>query len=272
MESNIPFYKLQATGNDFVFFKFEDLPSQHKDFLQWVPEICHRQRGVGADGVAIIKMLKPNEFQWTFYNSDGHEANMCGNAARCAVVFYQQVIGGTQELLLHTLAGDVRGTSSQKSQDKKVSFLISLNGVQKFENPMGGQFPVAYIINTGVPHAVIPVTEPWSLRPCAQELSRHVGAKEFGPGGGNLTFVEWPKDNVHGGIIQAVTLERGVNDFTLSCGTGVIAAVAVHSHLFKHKNKMGVNMPGGLLHAQVDHQTGQVTLEGPAEITFRGVL
>lgn len=276
MVTSLPFYKLQATGNDFIFLKEEDVSVAKISMEQIVPQMCQRNLGIGADGLAVIRSTRSNALSWIFYNSDGKEANMCGNAARCAVVFYQKILGGHQDMMLQTRAGLIRGengqTESMGEREKKISYSLSLEDMRTVKSPMEGAFPIAHFVNTGVPHAVIPVPSPWDMRERASELARYVRADEFGPGGGNLTFVHWDdsKDG-HKHNIQAVTLERGVDNFTLSCGTGVMAAVAVHAKLFKHNHAMSVTMPGGTLMAQVDWAKGEVSLEGPAHFVYRGI-
>lgn len=265
--NSFPFYKLQATGNDFIFIKASDLPS---DILlsEKIPQWCHRQKGIGADGVAIVEFLGSQKLQWSFYNSDGEEANMCGNAARCAVEFAQKIFHLEGEVSLETRVGPVTG-SLISGHNKKISYFTKPSVIRKVDSAFDKKFPTAYFVNVGVPHAVIPVDEAWAIQSQAKELSALTRHQEFGSGGGNLTFVSWPKAGAS--ITQAVTLERGVNDFTLSCGTGVIATALVHHHLLGSNELVSVEMPGGLLKAKYNLANGQCQLEGPAELIFRGV-
>ncbi len=265
--NSFPFYKLQATGNDFIFIKASDLPS---DILlsENVPQWCHRQCGIGADGVAVIELLAPQKLRWSFYNSDGEEANMCGNAARCALEFAHKVFNQKGEVSLETRVGPVTG-SFLSGNNKRISYFTKPIAIRKVEAAFDKKFPTAYFVNVGVPHVVIPVDEAWALTSQAKELSALTRHQEFGPGGGNLTFVSWSKSGTSS--TRAVTLERGVNDFNLSCGTGVIATALVHHHLLGSHDLISVEMPGGLLKAKYDFASGYCQLEGPAELIFRGV-
>jgi diaminopimelate epimerase len=258
-----PFYKLQATGNDFIFF----LASEMKEHLtsEKIVALCARQTGVGADGVAVLHEVGGAwTHKWDFYNSDGGEAEMCGNAARCATLLLEQ--RGAKHVAVQTRVGGFKGGRAADGEIE-VIFDIPAGETKELTNVFG-QFPRAYLTNTGVPHCVIPVEKPWDLRPRAKELAPFIFDKLFLPNGSNLTFVNWGGRDA----FETVTLERGVNDFTLSCGTGVIAAAKVFADLNEQGGWRKMKAPGGTLSVFYLPGTRQVHLKGPASLVFKGEL
>jgi len=258
-----PFYKLQATGNDFIFFLAPEL--KIKLTPQTIQELCARQTGVGADGLVVLHDDGLG-FRWDFYNADGGEAEMCGNAARCATHLLE-TRQGIKNAIVKTRAGEFRGERAADG-NIEVVFDIPVAQTRELKNIFGGRFPVAYFTNTGVPHCVIPVEKPWALRSRAKELAPFIFDKEFGKAGSNLTFVDFSKRDG----LETVTLERGVNDFTLSCGTGVIAAAKVFADLREQGGWRLMKTPGGELWVFYLPNTRSVHLKGPASLVFKGVL
>lgn len=257
------FYKMQATGNDFVFIVSPDknLRLAGEDVRHW----CDRQRGIGADGVVVLQPDHDDHFEWVFYNSDGGEVEMCGNAARCATRLASELFSKSK-ITVQTRAGIFQGDAT--NDVVTVSLAAPQTDLREISLPCGGLFPRGYLTNTGVPHCVIPVSDPHGMKSRTAELAPFIFAKEFQPAGANLTFV-----NTEGeGPWQAVTLERGVNDFTLSCGTGVIAAAQAVAHLHRKEGWLEFITPGGSLAVYWKPSTGRVQLRGPAEIVFRGEI
>lgn len=262
---SLPFIKAQATGNDFIFIKKSDLkkPLSRTE----IENLCSRRFGIGADGLVIIDNdTKDVDFVWDFYNSDGGNAEMCGNAARCATLIYLKE-NNKSEVRFKTTAGVIHGKGISDSATE-VSFSIKDSPLKEISSPCGGLFPVGYLVDTGVPHFVIPTRNPWNLQSQTAQLAPYIFSPEFGSKGANLTFADLTSAEASG--ISAVTLERGVNDFTLSCGTGVIAVGVV---LEKLSNKTGwkkILTPGGELNVRT--VSGAVTLSGPAQVVYKGIL
>jgi diaminopimelate epimerase len=257
------FYKLQATGNDFIFFFASEMTEALTP--KKISELCSRRTGVGADGVAILHAAGGDwTHRWDFYNSDGGEAEMCGNAARCATLLLEAK--GKKQAAVQTRVGGFKGA---RAADGEIEVIFEIpSGETKELANVFGRFPKAYFTNTGVPHCVIPVDQPWALRPRASELAPFIFDKQFLPNGSNLTFVNWQGHEA----METVTLERGVNDFTLSCGTGVIAAAKVFADLNGQGGWRKLKTPGGTLSVFYLPGTRQVHLKGPATLVFKGEL
>ncbi len=259
-KSNMQFFKLQATGNDFVFvIKPPNLLTATD-----IRKMCDRHFGVGSDGLVILQpTASPQEYRWTFYNPDGSEAEMCGNAARAATALvyhlYQQ-----KEVRVQTKVGFFRGRV-ETAQMTTIEMELPPVSIRKIASLFSGKFAEGYLTNTGVPHCVIPVADLEKIKKQAQELAPFIFDSEFGTQGANLTFYSVSAEN----SLQVVTLERGVNDFTLSCGTGVIAAAQVYSQLEKKNSQISVQTPGGSL--WVDFASLQnAKLKGEAQFVFEG--
>lgn len=248
------FYKLHGAGNDFIFFI--GTPAQPERAAQ----LCDRHEGIGADGVVWLHRENGNQFRWEFYNSDGSPAEMCGNAARCAVRLAEKQ-WGLQEMELQTHAGKVLGRVD--GQQISVSFDIASAPIREIEHPAGKDYPKGYLLTTGVPHCVIPVPKPHALSARTQDLAPFIKNPAFGAGGANLTFA-----NLQVTPVQTVTLERGVEQFTLACGTGVIATARVFQHLNGSQAPLQLQAPGGTFTVSFDG--ARATLIGPAEFIYKG--
>ena len=254
------FFKLQATGNDFIFL----LEPSEELSAEKIIRLCDRHRGIGSDGLIVLKEKKgSSEYQWTFYNPDGKEAEMCGNAARCAVRLLEKK-KGLQTIKVYTRAGFFSGKIVNHT-DVSIETTIPQEQIKKSEKIFEQRFPVGYFTNTGVPHMVIPLDSLEGLQVREKELSVFIFDSLFDSRGANLTF--FSVDSIL--QLKAVTLERGVNDFTLSCGTGVIAAAQVYLYLQKIKGPVRVQAPGGPLVVDFP-QAKSATLMGAAEMVFEG--
>jgi diaminopimelate epimerase len=256
------FFKLQATGNDFIFFL--DLAAQLQPAQ--IAQLCDRHLGIGADGLIVLKEKKSTaDYEWTFFNPDGHEAEMCGNAARCAMRLLE-LKKNLKRSKVFTRAGFFNGVVLD---DKKVSIetTIPARQITKKEFIFEQRFAQGYLTNTGVPHLVIPLQSLNEVQGRAQELAPFIHDNICGDRGANLTFYS-PQSKQE---LNAVTLERGVNDFTLSCGTGVIAAAQVHSYLQKTPEAVRVQTPGGALSVEFTSEN-TAKLLGDALFVFEGSI
>lgn len=248
------FYKLHGAGNDFIFFL--DTPARPETAVA----ICDRHSGVGADGVVWLHRESSGRFRWDFYNSDGSAAEMCGNAARCAMRLVEKQ-WGLKEMELATRAGIVSGRVVGKLIS--VAFDIANAPIREIDHPVGKDYAKGYLLTTGVPHCVISVTKPHALAARTQDLAPFIKNPSFGAGGANLTFA-----NFQTTPIQTVTLERGVEQFTLACGTGVIATARVHHYLNATNSPLNLETPGG--NFTVSFEGVRATLTGPAEFVYSG--
>lgn len=269
----LPFIKAVAAGNDFIFFAQGTLQSQridHAELRAMTPLICRRHVGIGADGVIVLNDFRApaGRVSWYFLNADGSEAEMCGNAARCVASVLASRGEFRSPVVLETKVGWVE--LSAHGQDFAVAMppvtvvqwplALDLNGKQREE------ISSMSWLNTGVPHMVIQLKnrpEIASWRPLAAELRRH---PHFGPEGANVTLT-WGTESRG---IFAITFERGVEDFTLACGTGAVAAAY---NLARQKDDLGqvdVEMPGGLLRVEFSNELSTAKLIGAAAVVFEG--
>jgi len=248
MELNV----MSGTGNTFVFVNMITESEQNQlqshfpgKNLSQISIILCAHPNIDTDGAVFIFPSQTSDFRWEFYNRDGSLAEMCGNAARCASRFAYDNKLSKLQTSFETLAGTINGEILAGLQVK-----VSMPKISKFESQKeikNSRFFAKYdFLDTGVPHCVIKVPSLANLndiRPLAVELRRK---EYFQPTGANITF-RVPYSPSH---LESITFERGVEDFTLACGTGAVAAA--YSHYMEHKAtpSIQVSVPGGEL--QVD--------------------
>lgn len=238
--------KMQATGNDFLILdgmKFSAPPQAQR--AQFARTFCQRIYGFGADGFLVLEQ-KPDGIHWDFYNSDGSSANMCGNAAR-AVGHYLMNKTQANSVEFFTNVGKV-SAKRLGVHEVEVQFDIPVKPTTELKSAG------ATMIDTGVPHAVLQVDDLQNI-----ERLRETGLKikaQFQKDGMNVTYFV-PKTPTS---VDSVTFERGVEDFTLACGTGALAAARVH--LKQKDGACEVNVPGGKLH--VTFRANRAILAGEA--------
>lgn len=251
---------MSGAGNTFLFGKLRDwpillafTPEQKTNFIK---KICSNENGFSADGLVLMEPLG-DVFRWHFYNSDGSDAEMCGNAARCAAIYLQQFFAPTQvNFVLETKAGLV-ATQILSSGEVVVQMPPVSQPEMSWEIEYANGKRTFFITNTGVPHAVLELpslTISEELTKLAQWVRQH---PFFRPSGTNVTF--YSKTN--GEEIDAVTFERGVEGFTKACGTGAVAA----ARAFRKRtgaNLALVSMPGGKLLIEINGKESKMT--GPA--------
>jgi diaminopimelate epimerase len=262
--ARFPIHKVSATGNDFLLIDLL-LPERQELWLaEWAAEDrseltrrwCNRHEGLGADGLVILEPDTAGDFKWDFYNSDGGSAEMCGNAAR-AVSLYVQQTQGKASLCFTTKAGTVH--AQVHSADRIEVELPAIAEAQWGQQPTASQTPTFDFVRAGVPHAVVQ-SERLHDRAALRELAQAVKAEpRFRLQGVNVTFVH----DLAAGKLQSVTFERGVEDFTLACGTGAVAA-AYSVTRGTENQEVEVQVPGGRLN--VVWKNGRPHLIGPAKI------
>ncbi len=254
----LQFYKYQGTGNDFVIIdNRQDIFPKNNTKL--VAQLCDRRFGVGADGLILLENDKMSDFKMVYYNADGGESTMCGNGGRCLVAFahFLGVIGNKTTFTavdgLHeaTIDGD----------------LVNLKMVDVDEIR---EKPAYIFLDTGSPHHVQLVEE-------LQKFDVHKeGAKLryglYGKAGSNINFVEQEGADA----FQVRTYERGVEDETYSCGTGVTAvAIAMHKSGKTDSSTVKIKTPGGDLSISFEQNNGHYTniyLKGPAIQVYKGEI
>ena len=290
----LKFTKMNGAGNDFVMLDNRD-GSLALDKPS-IARLCDRHRGVGADGLLVVEPAQNGaDFRMRYYNSDGGEAEMCGNGARCFARFARRISGGTGDVSFETMAGVIRAkmlgdnVRIQMSEPHSLALRETLRaGTAKL---------VVHSLNTGVPHAVVFVgdcTKPSGRRSTSDDSPAgtllHVLREDldsvdvralgralrfhphFEPKGTNVNFVTQTGPNA----IAIRTYERGVEDETLACGTGMVACALIFHEVSGASSPVQVKVRGGdtleiAWEKDADTWTN-VTLTGPADFTFDGEI
>lgn len=241
---SIALAKVEATGNDFLLFDMKaNTAMSRQDLKRLAPIACDRHFGLGADGLIGLEELAVGVWKWTFFNSDGSSAEMCGNASR-GVGRYLTTTYELDRLTLETEVGSV-----EISKDGKL--IRSLVGKLK-KAPKAHTKKNVWLVNSGVPHAVV-LCEGLEIIHKSEKLISTL--RRHGEAGHNVTFVTR--------LGKTVTFERGVEDFTLSCGTGMIASAAV-LRLHKPKEKRFTLITAGGKAFVEFEDDGRIALVGPA--------
>ena len=266
----VRFWKLEGAGNDFL--GLDGRAGGFKLKRQQIADLCDRRRGVGADGVLVVEKPKVRgaDFRMRYYNSDGGEAEMCGNGARCFALLARAVSGRKgNELRVQTQAGLL--TLRTCGQEVQVSMTEPTKLRLGRKLVVAGRKLAVDFLNTGVPHAVLFVRSVRSIDVAKQGRAiRYHSA--FAPSGTNVNFVEIGRGN----RIHVRTYERGVEGETLACGTGVVASSILSNLRRGLRSPILVTTRGGdhlrVGFSMVNGQARKVTLQGPARIVYTGVI
>jgi diaminopimelate epimerase len=262
------FTKMNGAGNDFVML--DNRAGQLQLGTSQIAQLCDRHRGIGADGVLILEPAANGaDFRMRYYNADGGEAEMCGNGARCFARFASNVAGPLEKLSFETPAGVIAAAlegervTLQMSEPKDLALDVRVSAL--------GEDILCHYVDSGVPHVVIPMEK------IAQARVRELGSalrhhERFSPRGANVNFLERRGDKE----IAIRTYERGVEDETLACGTGVVASALIFAATNDLEGPIRVHVRGGDELAvgfkrDGDHFTN-VTLSGPADFVFEGTV
>jgi len=264
----LEFTKMNGAGNDFVMVDNRD--GSLSLSREQIAHLCDRHRGIGADGL-IAAEGTPELPRMRYYNADGGEAEMCGNGARCFSRFTARLLGlSTGGFSFQTEVGML---AAELLTDDRVRLRMS----EPHSLQLAHSLRVAdrdlevHSLNTGVPHAVTLVQnlEETPVFEWGRTLRHH---QRFAPAGTNANFVQV----LAPGLLAIRTYERGVEDETLACGTGVVAAALIHYHLTKAPSPVSVQVRGGdILEVGFIQENGHpvaVTLAGPADFVFTGSI
>jgi diaminopimelate epimerase len=254
----IPFFKMSGAGNDFVLL--DGLPGGHSG-PALARRLCDRRRGIGADGLLVLSR-RGKRMRLDYWNADGSAA-FCGNGSRCAAIWvHAQGWTKGKNFSLGTSGGvlDVRLTAHGRAE-------VDMPEPKGLEHrprlkALGRTFSVHYV-HTGVPHTVYFVADVAKIdvKTLGRAFRYH---KAFGKAGANVDFVE-----VRDSYLHLRTYERGVEDETLACGTGIVAAAYVARALGKAGDRVKVKVRGGDV-LNVSFSGGTTRLEGPGEIIYQG--
>lgn len=254
------FYKYQGTGNDFVMIDNRTLIFPKKD-ANLIKRLCDRRFGIGADGLILLENHDQYDFTMVYYNSDGNESSMCGNGGRCLVAFAKKmgVISTKAEFEA------VDGYHFATIDDNNTVFL-QMKDVDVVDVKENYTF-----LNTGSPHHVQMVDDlvHYNIK---DEGAKIRYSSLYGKAGSNVNFVS----QVNEDTFTVRTYERGVEDETLSCGTGVTAvAIAMFVNKKTTSNHINLNVEGGKLAVNFEVENGcftNVNLIGPATFVFEGTI
>ncbi len=254
----ITFYKYQGTGNDFVMIDNREL-NFPKENTKLVAFLCDRRFGIGADGLILLENDTNVDFKMVYYNSDGNESTMCGNGGRCIVAFAEFLNVFKKETTFNAVDGLHNATLEG-----------SLVSLQMLDVDEIKEKPNAMFLNTGSPHHVQQVDNLSDFNVKSEGKKLRYGL--YGEAGSNINFVEPVKENT----FAVRTYERGVEDETLSCGTGVTAAaIAMHKSGKVSANHIFIKALGGNLEVKfkvTNTLYSEVFLIGEAKQVFKGQI
>jgi diaminopimelate epimerase len=266
----IAFWKMNGAGNDFIIIDHRQPAIRQEQMAEFARLVCRRKFSVGADGLFLIERSDRADFKWRFFNADGSEAEMCGNGARCVARFaYMQGIAAAK-MRFETQAGIVDATVTDTQVTVRMTPPHSFHFDRQLE--VAGQMLMVHSVDTGVPHTVIFVDDinGVDVIGLGRQIRHH---PVFAPAGTNVDFV----GAVMGDGFRVRTYERGVEDETMACGTGVVAAALIAAA----KGYAGspaeiVTLGGVVLTVYFDSTKGegadQVRLKGPAHLVCKGEL
>lgn len=256
----LTFYKYQGTGNDFIIFdnRDEQLPLFSEKYIK---TLCDRKFGIGADGVMLLNVKSGFDFEMVYFNADGKPSSMCGNGGRCMIRFANDI--GIKKEYYRFLAVDGEHTASI---DLDNTVRLKMQDVNNAESHAGYA-----ILDTGSPHYIKYSTDVRKI-----DILKKGHEIRYSPAfekdGINVNFVETTGDY----SIYVRTYERGVENETLSCGTGVTAAALMCAHHERGFNQVEVQTNGGNLSVEFnktgDESFSDIYLCGPATFVFKGSI
>lgn len=256
----ITFYKYQGTGNDFILLN--NLANDISPDREQIKFLCDRRFGVGADGLMMVQPKAGFDFEMKYYNSDGNESTMCGNGGRCIVKFAEKM--GLEKDQYSFLAID----GPHEAKILKNGWVeLKMNDVTAI-TPVGDGF----FLNTGSPHLILQKDGLSTFDVVANGRTIR-NSPRFLNEGVNVNFVE---QSENGGGLFVRTYERGVENETLSCGTGVTAAALAFSSTLSGRQEVKIRTLGGDLlvkfYRSDDQKFSDIWLCGPAEFVFEGTI
>jgi len=271
----LPFFKTSGAGNDFLIIPLAD--GKLESFTQIAAQelarrLCDRFFGVGADGLVLLTNVRDGVVRWEFFNSDGSRAAMCGNALRCvgAWAWHDR---HEEQIKIQTERGTLQ--ISRQGEDLFAAQMPEVSSQMKLLSQSGAER--AWLLDTGVPHVVVEVDD---LTIARREFDRFISYRHHsaaGAEGANVTFVQTKGFEPYD--LGTVTFERGVEGFTLACGTGIVAA-AVLAHVQSsggaRQNVIRLRAPGGEFRVQLSPADKPhmllAELIGPANVICYGSI
>jgi len=252
-----PFFKYEGTGNDFIVI--DDRLNRFPANREVISKMCNRKTGIGSDGLILIKNAADADFYMDFYNPDGSQS-FCGNGSRCAVAFAFRIGVTGRKTIFNAIDGMHTGELFENDRVK-----VSMSDVLGIE-----ELDVDLVIETGSPHYIrfVPSLEKENIITTGKAIRYSERFKEKGI---NVNLVE----KLSGNALRCQTYERGVENETLSCGTGVTAVALAANYQYDLKSPISILTKGGELvigfHKSAKGFT-DITLEGPATPVFKGEI
>lgn len=268
-ELPIPFVKMSGTGNDFILIDHRQPKVAREGMQEFARLVCRRKFSVGADGLFLIEDSEVADFKWRFFNSDGSVAEMCGNGARCAARFAYMHGIASARMRFETLAGIIEASVYDVNVSVKMTLPHSFALEQNLR--IEGRDVQYHSVDTGVPHVVVFVDDVDRVDVVAQGRAIRFHERFF-PAGTNVNFVGRKKQG-----FKVRTYERGVEDETMACGTGAVAAALMGALLLSATPPVEITTSGGdILTILFDLSDGTdietVFLKGPTRVVYKGEL
>lgn len=267
----VNFKKMAGAGNDFVVIDNRAGIIAEEGRRELIESWCRRRVGIGADGALLVEPARAgHHFRMRYYNADGGEAESCGNGARCIARFAHLIGAAPASMQFETAAGVYEAVVGEHD------VLLSMSNPHSLRRGVALEIPDLFtgavdFINTGVPHVVM-IVKDLEAAPVF-ELGRAIRYHAaFAPAGTNANFIHLRAD----GGIDIRTYERGVEDETLACGTGSVAAALIASLYGHGKSPVPVYTRGGpvlRIHFERDGETfRKIKLEGEARVVYEGIV
>jgi diaminopimelate epimerase len=258
LKMQMEFYKYQGTGNDFVMIdnRSGGFP---KENVKLIAHLCNRRFGIGGDGLILLENDSETDFKMVYYNSDGNQSSMCGNGGRCLVAFAKKLEVIVNSCTFVATDGLHHATITENG-------LVSLQMIDVSRVKITADY---VFLNTGSPHHVQLVEDLENYN--VKENGTAIRYSElYSKAGSNVNFVK----QINSNTFSLRTYERGVEDETLSCGTGATAvAIAMNASGKTNSTSIYLNVEGGKLEVSFDKKKGEFTnvfLDGPAVFVFKG--
>ncbi len=257
------FMKINATGNDFIVIDNRQQLQRAEDRELWA-RLCHLKSGIGADGVLLLEASVRADFKMRYINADGGEVEMCGNGARAITAFAHKALALNKEIYTFETMNGIYECALDKNYGYrlKMTELYDIDKVQTHFPNIASKS--AMYLNTGVPHCVFEVENLMDFP--VYEKGRMVRFDERFEKGCNANFFEV----LLPGHLRVRTYERGVENETLSCGTGITATAIAAAKFYKWKEEVLIDSLGGRLAVQFNEDFSTVYLCGQVQIVFVG--
>lgn len=267
---DVPFSKYSGCGNDFIIFD-NRIPFFYLDTID-IQKLCNRQRGIGADGLILLEKSSRAAYKMRIFNSDGSEAEMCGNGLRCLLKFMRQKGLKKKQYTIETM--HLIQEAAWENGDILIKAPFPIQPCQDVMIAIDNSNLLFHYLDTGVPHAVHFLEQKDKLADIPLEkiapTIRHHSF--FGPRGTNVNFVKIMSAN----RMEIRTYERGVEQETLACGTGAMAAALASAHQYQISSPITLCPASGedlvVSFLKESNQFSNVCLKGPAHFIFEGKI